>query len=351
MPHHKLREDKTCLNCGHAVEERYCTHCGQENVQLRDSSIHLVIHYVQDLFHYEGKFWHTLKNLFTRPGYVPDEYLSGKRKQNLDPVRFYVFTSTVFFVLLYSIVNSDKMVTPADPRYNFSKRLFNLNQEKEFITGSADTSYINLLIEKVEAIADSLDSLENDTTRSQFQFDIFNESDTVTVDDTWLDKAVKQSSANRKKEMETRYGGDELQAVSVFIDELIHKTPQLLFLSLPFFALFLKLLYFRSSRKLYVDHLVFSVYHYSYVYVLLSTVILLNMATYKITNTVFTTITSWGLTILVLYLFYYLFISMKRFYKDRLLKLIIRYGLLMVFMFFTILILFIVLGLVTYLWG
>src|SRR5688500_10817736 len=133
MSHHKIRQEKNCLNCGQTVEDRYCTHCGQENVEIQHSALHLIFHYVQDLFHYDGKVWHTLKNLLLKPGLVASEYMEGKRMRNLEPVRFYVFASTVFFLLLFFIVNSDKWNSSIEPELNYPRRIYNLNQEKKFI--------------------------------------------------------------------------------------------------------------------------------------------------------------------------------------------------------------------------
>src|SRR5687767_15181855 len=140
MSHDKLRHEKNCLNCGQIVEERFCTHCGQENLQIQDSAFHLILHYIQDLFHYNGKIWHTLKNLIVKPGLVPVEYMEGKRMRNLDPVRFYVFSSTVFFLILFFIVNVREWHEPPPSELNYTKRLYNLNQEKKFLKGAPDTA-------------------------------------------------------------------------------------------------------------------------------------------------------------------------------------------------------------------
>lgn len=353
MSHQKLREAKDCLNCGHHVEDRYCTHCGQENVEVRESAIHLVIHYIQDLFHYEGRFWHTLKNLLIRPGFVPSEYLAGRRKQHLDPVRFYVFTSTIFFIGLFYVFNFEQILATVEPKYNFSKRIYNLEEEKKFIGSSPDTTIIDSLISNIRWTIDSLDALENDTVTPQFELNVFPESsgDSIRADASWLDKLVQKRSEKRQKEMEKRYGGDEIRAGSALLDEILHKAPMILFLSMPFFAFFLRLLYFRSSRRLYVDHIIFSVYHYSFSYVLLSAGILSYIIKSKIDTPVLDSIYNWSLVVFILYLFWYLLISMKRFYKDRWVFLMLRYGLMMLLMLVTILFIFILLVFITYLWG
>ena len=52
-----VRIDKTCLNCNHVVEHRFCSNCGQENIETRKSFHHLFVHFFEDLTHYENAFW------------------------------------------------------------------------------------------------------------------------------------------------------------------------------------------------------------------------------------------------------------------------------------------------------
>src|SRR5690606_1698137 len=88
-----VRTDKTCLNCNHVVEHRFCPNCGQENTETRKTFHNLFVHFFEDLTHYENAFWKTIRNLITRPGALTKEYLSGRRMSYLAPVRLYIFIS------------------------------------------------------------------------------------------------------------------------------------------------------------------------------------------------------------------------------------------------------------------
>src|ERR1700730_4948588 len=99
-PH--LREEKNCLNCGTYVEERYCTHCGQENIEIKESFRHLISHFFSDLTHYDSKLFTTLKDLIFKPGYLTNEYLAGRRVNYLHPIRMYVFVSFLYFLVTLS---------------------------------------------------------------------------------------------------------------------------------------------------------------------------------------------------------------------------------------------------------
>jgi len=346
MSHDKLRHEKNCLNCGQIVEERFCTHCGQENLQIQDSAFHLILHYIQDLFHYNGKIWHTLKNLIVKPGLVPVEYMEGKRMRNLDPVRFYVFSSTVFFLILFFIVNVREWHEPPPSELNYTKRLYNLNQEKKFLKGAPDTAYVNLLIAPLIAKQDSAGTLDSTSSGSSFQLDL-GTPPTDTTDSGWLSKLIGKRAEQRRQELEEKHSGDAGSAATDFFDEVFHKLPLLLFLSMPFFALFLKLLYLRSFRKRYVDHFIFSVYHYAFLFMITSLFMIVNYGMNKVHHPWVEAILNYGTGLFFLYLAVYLWLSMKRFYLDRWYYRLPRYLILMFLLMGTMLLLFVLIFMVT----
>lgn len=97
MSHGKIRENKNCLNCGQHVEERFCPHCGQENIESRHPFYYLFTHFIEDFTHYDGQFWGTLKNLMFKPGALTNTYLEGKRQKFVPPVKLYIFVSFITF--------------------------------------------------------------------------------------------------------------------------------------------------------------------------------------------------------------------------------------------------------------
>lgn len=86
MSHGRERTEKNCLNCGTIVQGRYCQHCGQENIEPKESFWQLLNHFFNDITHFDGKFFPSLKYVFTRPGFLPKEYLMGQRVSYLNPV-------------------------------------------------------------------------------------------------------------------------------------------------------------------------------------------------------------------------------------------------------------------------
>ena len=104
MSHLKERKQKNCLNCNAQVYGKYCHICGQENIEPKETFWGLATHFVYDIVHFDGKFFSTLKYLLFKPGFLSHEYLRGRRASYLHPIRMYVFTSAIFFILFFTFI-------------------------------------------------------------------------------------------------------------------------------------------------------------------------------------------------------------------------------------------------------
>lgn len=71
---------KSCLNCGHSVSDEFCPHCGQKTDTARITPQSLIKNDILgSVWHFEAKFFNTLKNILFRPGKTAMNYISGKR--------------------------------------------------------------------------------------------------------------------------------------------------------------------------------------------------------------------------------------------------------------------------------
>jgi hypothetical protein len=109
VSHLAERKEKVCLNCNAHVLDRFCHICGQENIEPKDSVWHLITHFFNDVTHFDGKFFTSLKHLLFRPGFLPQEYERGRRMSYLNPIRMYVFTSALFFLMFFSFVKPESI--------------------------------------------------------------------------------------------------------------------------------------------------------------------------------------------------------------------------------------------------
>ena len=71
-------------------------------MEPKESVGHLIRHFFEDITHFDGKFFVTVKDLIVRPGFLTREYVAGRRVTYLNPIRMYIFISAVFFVSLFA---------------------------------------------------------------------------------------------------------------------------------------------------------------------------------------------------------------------------------------------------------
>ena len=90
--------DAQCANCGAALSGPYCPHCGQRVSHAAPTSREFLHETSEELFHWEGKIPRTAKALLFQPGRLTLDFLAGRRARWLPPLRAYLLCSLVFFV-------------------------------------------------------------------------------------------------------------------------------------------------------------------------------------------------------------------------------------------------------------
>lgn len=94
-----------CQNCGNDLKGNYCFECGQKGTAAHDRSVKYILeHFFEELFVWDSRFFRSMKYLFTRPGYLTHEYISGRVVRYISPLKMFLFTS---FVLFFIMIKSD----------------------------------------------------------------------------------------------------------------------------------------------------------------------------------------------------------------------------------------------------
>jgi Protein of unknown function (DUF3667) len=323
VSHIPQRKEKDCLNCGTIVQGKYCQNCGQENVVPHETFWHMVKHFLYDITHFDSKFFDSIKYLLLKPGFLPKEYIKGRRASYLNPVKKYVFTSAIFFLLFFSFflpknaiqINFNNPLTQAE-------RIAKIKDYEEELAKNKNNEKLAVAIQMLKDTNRSItfQELSNYWGEDDFNFISLSgrkyknlkEYDSIQKNlpkaerDGWFKKIIQKKNLRLKE----KYKNDSSMGVRKLADTFLHKLPYMLFVSLPFFALILKLLYIRRKNYYYADHGIFSIYHYIFTFILLLLIFSLD----KLDD-----LTGWDIiSIIEIILFLsgglYLYVSMKKFY-------------------------------------
>ena len=105
-------EDWTCPSCRVANRGDFCASCGEKRPGPHDLSMnHLLSHASETLFHWDSKIFRTLRVLFTRPGFLSAEYVSGRRKPYVHPFQVFFIANLLYF-FLFPILGWSGLKTP-----------------------------------------------------------------------------------------------------------------------------------------------------------------------------------------------------------------------------------------------
>lgn len=92
--------DAGCQDCGAALHGPYCSACGLEQRPLDPTFRELLSEAWQSVTNLEGRIFATLRMLVTAPGFLTQEYLAGRRRRWMNPVRLYLAVSVAYFALI-----------------------------------------------------------------------------------------------------------------------------------------------------------------------------------------------------------------------------------------------------------
>ncbi|MGH2564596.1 MAG: hypothetical protein ACRDE5_08790, partial [Ginsengibacter sp.] len=243
-----------------------------------------------------------------------------RRTSYLNPIRMYLFTSFIFFLIFFSSVHINEKSIAENISVN-GKTLTQINK----LSPEDFDSFTKLLNNGTPMTRDGfkhyLDSLNQSGINFFGNYKSRAEYDSLlkkgTVKNNWLIRQFIYKGIN----INQKYYGRQGEALTAVFDSLMHHFPQMLFVSLPFVALIFKLLYARQKRFYYVSHAIFTVHFYVFVFIIM----LASLGISKIES-----FTGWQWlnimnVLLSLITFFYLYKAMRNFYGQRRMKTILKY--------------------------
>lgn len=112
-PGHRPSPTVSCPNCGGGRSGRYCAVCGQNDRNYVRGLLSVTWEFCRDSFEVDSRLFQTLKLLFFKPGTLSREFCRNRRARYMSPVRLYLFSSFLFF-LVVSVKIPDSLVLGGD---------------------------------------------------------------------------------------------------------------------------------------------------------------------------------------------------------------------------------------------
>jgi hypothetical protein len=250
-----------CPNCGSLNIEKFCAACGQDNRVSVVAFPRLVADFLTDLFNFDSRLFGSLWPLLVRPGVLTKEYLAGRRARFIPPVRMYLFLSLFFFGVI-------AVLAPEEIKFDDDAE----REIKEEVAAEKAAPRPDGPV----TLGVSPDAAEGGPRPGERKV-AGGKGWGIHIDDGQERVELTDAETGFMKQAEDRatHNLQKLQDDPEYRAELLRRgvgnLPLMMFLLLPIYALFLKLLYVRSGRY-YVEHLIYSLHLHSFVFLTLGAI-------------------------------------------------------------------------------
>jgi hypothetical protein len=371
-----------CSNCKAQLNGPYCAQCGQDSESTIKYFWLVMLHLLDDIFSFDSRASRTLWPLLTRPGFLTNEYILGRRVFYVPPLRLYLFISIIFFISLKffavsentSIINIriDENTIP-----QVTTHIGELEQKRDLL--------LTKEVQNQQLQSEALRLLEQDLEKyKRYKTDLASEGNKIAKaiivelvdlehEQFNLGKPLLASDQERYSNLTLQLAkvrnGEKVNLLSIgsnsdgtfslpilsaqknamlndvvnqleekasrvlegdtdpLLEQIINTLPQLMFLLLPLFAGLLKITYL-FSKRLYMEHLTVALHSHSFVFI---TVLLLEFI--DMTQDQVSASWQWtGTGLHVVSIFFlawipvYLFIMQKRVYKQGYIVTVVKYA-------------------------
>lgn len=89
-----------CRNCGRAVTDRYCSHCGQARLLRPLSLPALILDLLVEVLDADARLRRSLRTLVLRPGQLTLDWVAGRRARHVPTFRLYLLLNVAAFLVI-----------------------------------------------------------------------------------------------------------------------------------------------------------------------------------------------------------------------------------------------------------
>jgi hypothetical protein len=246
LDHHAASD---CPNCSATVAGHFCHQCGQETVLHPPSAREFMHEFIGHYVAIEGKLWQTLKLLLLKPGQLTLEYMAGRRVRYVQPLRVYLTFSVIFFAILKFTDHGSSAVIHGKPEQEQATAEQAASEEAP-APAPARADQGRTADGKAAVISeDKPGELRENTREAREKVGQFNH---------YLGKQLDHFVDLPDKDRET-----------VLRKAFYGYAPYAIFLLMPLFALYLKILYLGSRRR-YGAHLLFALHTNAFAFLVMA---------------------------------------------------------------------------------
>lgn len=299
MPETSIPDTRSeCLNCGQPMQGDFCADCGQQEKEVRRPFIVFIQEFIWVVFELDGRAYRTLGNLLTRPGFLTREYFAGRRVKYTPPLRLFLIISIGFFLII-SLVAS----------------VAGIREEMSAIAGAVTQ-------EEPAALADdNIRVLDGDLEPENYGEVI---EVLELVDLPFFDE---ETNRNLRSVLVTQFETNIQELMEDprdFLTGSLEYVTFFMLLMMPVLALIQQILWI-FSRRYYIEHLVLTVHNHAFVILMIFLAMMVSMID-ESGIPVVSEIAGFLGAITVIWIFVYLFLSLKRYFESGWFVTLILYG-------------------------
>lgn len=306
-----------CTNCGFLLQEshKFCPNCGQKTFLKRLTVKLFFQEFVSSIFGLDSKIKRTVIKTITKPGIVALDFVNGRRQLYVNPFRFYLVVSIIFFLLTELVTKFEDSGEPADKaQVEFAEGAVKINfgepnQSADSIQNKIKVDYAKESDFKDKIFFKRSASRFNSAYKLYIAYPEINSKqviDSIGCEPTRYNKFL----VSKGEKFNDVIGNRNINDLIIF---MFQKLPLILFFTLPFYAIIFWIFYYRKRLSL-AEHMVFVFQYASVIFIVLTFFLIVDFTFNSDLGNFFIPLTN-------LFLFYK---SLRNFYQQSRLKTILK---------------------------
>jgi len=318
-------EKINCKNCNFSINnsDKYCNNCGQKNTDGRISISSFFSSFFSTVFNLESKFFMTMGHIFV-PGKLTVEYFKGKHKRYFHPVRLFIVSALFLIAAIGNQLTDDisfaNIYEGVKQQVHKEKFLADLEHEaQQTLTKFPNTTSLKPALDTLyQNLVGKEKSLDSISMNRFFTFKAIDKLNLKISNEDFINLNAKELM--HKYKVESRLDRFVFQQKIKLIKDkgnfasfLLGNSLWIILLMMPFLALILKVLYIRHDY-FYAEHLVFSFHTHAFAFLffaLIGFVLLFDGP-------------AWLIPVGFLVLFIYLYKALKKVYRQKRSKTLVK---------------------------